>query len=48
MPMVVLSNNDGCVVSRSNEAKTLGIKMCQPLFQCKELVEMHGIRNCRD
>ena len=43
VPMVVLSNNDGCVVSRSNEAKTLGIKMGQPLFQCKELVEKHGI-----
>jgi DNA polymerase V len=42
-PIVVLSNNDGCVVSRSNEAKALGIKMGQPWFQCKELVEEHGI-----
>lgn len=38
-PVVVLSNNDGCAVSRSNEAKRLGIKMGQPLFEFKELVE---------
>ena len=42
-PLVVLSNNDGCVVSRSNEAKALGIGMGQPWFQCKELAEEHGI-----
>jgi len=42
-PVVVLSNNDGCVVSRSNEAKALGIRMGQPWFQCKELAEEHGI-----
>ena len=42
-PMVVLSNNDGCVVSRSNEAKALGIGMGQPWFECKELAEEHGI-----
>ena len=42
-PMVVLSNNDGCAVSRSNEAKALGIKMGQPWFECKELAEKHGI-----
>jgi DNA polymerase V len=41
--MVVLSNNDGCVVSRSNESKALGIKMGQPWFECKELAEEHGI-----
>ena len=35
--LVVLSNNDGCVVSRSNEAKALGIKMAQPWFECKAL-----------
>ncbi len=34
----VLSNNDGCVIARSNEAKKLGIKMGQPAFQLKELV----------
>jgi len=43
VPMVILSNNDGCVVSRSNEAKALGIKMGQPWFECKELAEEHGI-----
>jgi DNA polymerase V len=43
VPMVVLSNNDGCVVSRSNEAKALGIKMGQPWFECKALAEEHGI-----
>jgi DNA polymerase V len=43
VPLVVLSNNDGCAVSRSNEAKALGIKMGQPWFECKELAEEHGI-----
>lgn len=43
VPLLVLSNNDGCVVSRSNEAKALGIKMGQPWFECKELAEKHGI-----
>ena len=43
VPLVVLSNNDGCVVSRSNEAKALGIRMGQPWFECKALAEEHGI-----
>ena len=43
VPMVVLSNNDGCVVSRSNEAKALGIRMGQPWFECKAMAEEHGI-----
>ena len=43
VPLVVLSNNDGCVVSRSNEAKALGIRMGQPWFECKDLAEQHGI-----
>ncbi len=43
VPMVVLSNNDGCVVSRSNEAKTLGVRMGAPWFECKALAEQHGI-----
>lgn len=42
-PVVVLSNNDGCVVSRSNEAKALGIKMGQPWFECRELEHLHGV-----
>ncbi len=37
-PVVVLSNNDGCVVARSNEAKALGVKMGQPAFQLKEII----------
>ena len=43
VPLVVLSNNDGCVVSRSNEAKALGIRMGQPWFECKALAQAHGI-----
>ncbi len=43
VPIVVLSNNDGCVVSRSNEAKAIGIRMGQPWFECKALAEEHGI-----
>jgi len=42
-PVVVLSNNDGCVVSRSNEAKALGVKMGQPWFEVQALAEIHGI-----
>ena len=43
-PIVVLSNNDGCIVgSRSQEAKALGIAMGVPLFQAKRLVERHDV-----
>lgn len=42
-PVVVLSNNDGCAVARSNEAKALGIKMGAPWFLMKDLVRQHGI-----
>lgn len=42
-PVVVLSGNDGCVVSRSNEAKQLGIPMGAPLYQIKELVDKQGV-----
>ncbi len=42
-PVVVLSNNDGCIISRSNEAKALGLKMGQPIFQCGELVAKEGV-----
>lgn len=38
-PVVVLSNNDGCVVSRSNEAKAMGIKMGEPYFRLKHLAD---------
>jgi len=42
-PLVVLSNNDGCVVARSAEAKALGLKMGVPAFRIKEQIERHGI-----
>jgi len=42
-PVVVLSNNDGCVVSRSQEVKDLGLKMAVPWFQMKGLAKRHGI-----
>lgn len=42
-PIVVLSNNDGCVIARSNEAKALGIKMGVPLYQIKEVVQKYDI-----
>jgi DNA polymerase V len=43
-PVVVLSNNDGCVVARSPEAKALGVTMGVPLFKIRHLVEAHGIK----
>lgn len=42
-PVIVLSNNDGCAVARSQEAKDLGIKMGIPLFQIKDIVEQHKV-----
>ncbi|MDN3594381.1 Y-family DNA polymerase [Zunongwangia endophytica] len=42
-PVVVLSNNDGCVIARSNEAKALGIPMGAPAFQYEELFIRHNI-----
>lgn len=42
-PVVVLSNNDGCVVARSAEAKALGVPMGAPLFQIQNAVRKHGI-----
>jgi DNA polymerase V len=44
VPMVVLSNNDGCAVARSAEVKALGVKMATPWFQMKELAKKHGIQ----
>ena len=43
VPMVVLSNNDGCAVARSNEVKALGVKMGTPWFKMKDLARQHGI-----
>ena len=42
-PVIVLSNNDGCAIARSNEAKALGIKMGDPLFKIREIVEKHKV-----
>lgn len=42
-PIIVLSNNDGCVVARSNESKALGIKMGDPYFQIKKELEKHNV-----
>lgn len=41
-PVVVLSNNDGCVVSRSYEAKALGIPMCAPYFKIEKMFKAAG------
>lgn len=45
-PIVVLSNNDGCVVARSNESKALGVAMGVPIFQIQDLVKQHNIVVC--
>lgn len=45
-PVVVLSNNDGCAVSRSNEAKALGIKMGTPYFELRDLETREGLIAC--
>ena len=42
-PVVVLSNNDGCIIARSNEAKKLGIKMGEPAFKIKNLLEKNNV-----
>jgi len=43
LPVVVLSNNDGCIISRSSEAKKLGIKMGEPVFKIKNLIKNNNI-----
>jgi DNA polymerase V len=42
-PVVVLSNNDGCIISRSDEAKELGVEMAGPYFLAKSLIQKHNI-----
>lgn len=42
-PVIVLSNNDGCIIARSNEAKKLGIEMGVPAYQVKTEIKQHGI-----
>lgn len=43
-PVVVLSNNDGCVIARSNEAKAVGIPMGAPAFEYEKLFQQHGVQ----
>ncbi len=42
-PVVVLSSNDGCIISRSEEAKALGFKMGEPYFKVRERIAQHGV-----
>jgi DNA polymerase V len=42
-PVVVLSNNDGCIISRTDEAKKLGVEMAGPYFKAKPLIEQYGV-----
>ena len=42
-PVIVLSNNDGCVIARSNESKALGIKMGEPAFKIKDIIEKNKV-----
>jgi DNA polymerase V len=44
VPVIVLSNNDGCAVARSDEAKALGIKMGEPLHLLQDKIKAHGVR----
>jgi DNA polymerase V len=43
-PVVVLSNNDGCIVARSDEAKAIGIKMGAPLFQVEQVIDAYDVQ----
>lgn len=42
-PVIVLSNNDGCIIARSSEAKALGIKMGTPLFKTQQQVDAYHV-----
>jgi len=42
-PIVVLSNNDGCIIARSNEAKILGIKMGEPVFKVRDIIDNNNV-----
>jgi DNA polymerase V len=43
-PVIVLSNNDGCVISRSQEAKDIGIEMGVPVFKCEDLIKKYDVQ----
>ncbi|MDC2984477.1 Y-family DNA polymerase [Candidatus Marinimicrobia bacterium] len=42
-PVIVLSNNDGCVIARSNESKKLGIRMGEPVFKVRNIIEKYNV-----
>ena len=44
VPVIVLSNNDGCIIARSQEVKDLGIKMGTPLFKMQDMIKQHQIQ----
>src|SRR4051794_22144217 len=44
VPVLVLSNNDGCAIARSEEVKALDVKMGEPAFKIRPLIEKHGVR----
>lgn len=43
-PIAILSNNDGCIISRSKEAKEVGIEMTAPEFKCRDLLKKHNVQ----
>jgi DNA polymerase V len=43
LPVVVLSNNDGCIISRTDEAKALGVGMAGPYFKARDIIEQNGV-----
>lgn len=44
VPLIVLSNGDGCAIARSSEAKALHIKMGAPMFKIRDVVKRHGVQ----
>lgn len=44
IPVVVLSNNDGCIVARSQEAKEIGLKMGEPVYKCKRIIDRYEVK----
>ena len=45
-PAVVLSNNDRCIIARSNEAKAIGLKMGQPIYQVRDTLRTYNVALC--
>ena len=45
-PIIVLSNNDGCVIARSNEVKRIGVKMGEPAFKLTSIIKKYNIQIC--